>query len=79
MEVRVMKVFRFVVVLVALAAFALTGVAVAGGMYYVVKDKMGTVKVVDQKPQDPGMVVKGPFKSKDEAKKALDATKKPVK
>lgn len=74
-EVSVMKVFRFLVVLVALTAFALSGVVMAAGTYYVVKDKTGSMMVSDQKPADMSSVVKGPFKSKEEAQKAMDEAK----
>ena len=74
-----MKMFRFLVLAVALTAFAFSGVAVAGDMFYVVKDNMGAMKVVEKKPQDAGMIVKGPFKSKDAAQDALQKAKKEMK
>lgn len=76
-----MKAVRLLVVLVALMAFTVTGAALAAGgdMYYVVKDKQGNMKVVDKKPADPGEMMKGPFKSKEAAKKAMDDAKKQMK
>ena len=75
-----MKSLRLAVVVVALVAFGLTGVALAAD-YYVVK-KGDAMSVVDQKPADEKSIVKGPFKTKDEAEKAMKAaapTKKPAK
>ncbi len=67
-----MKTLRFFVVLAALTAFAVTGVAMAADMYYVVKDKSGNMKVVDKKPDDKDMIVKGPYKSEKKAKQILE-------
>ena len=70
---------RMVVVLVVLA-FGVASVAVAAD-FYVVKDAAGKMTVVDKKPADEKSVVKGPFKTKDEAEKALkaaDVKKKPA-
>ena len=57
-------------VMVVVVAFALATVAVAQE-FYVVKDKDGKTAVVDKKPADAASIVKGPFKTKDEAEKAL--------
>jgi hypothetical protein len=74
------KTLRRIVVVCALLAFGVATVAVAAD-FYVVKDAAGKVSVVDKKPADEKSVVKGPFKSKDDAEKALkaaDAKKKPA-
>jgi hypothetical protein len=79
------KAWRLMAV-VALLAFAMATVALAAE-FYVVKGKDGKLTVVDKKPDDAGSIVKGPFKSKDEAEKALKeaapkaegGVKKPVK
>jgi hypothetical protein len=73
-----MKAFRLIIAIVALTAFAFAGVAIAAGTYYVAKDAGGIVVVVDKAPADAKMIVKGPFKTMDEAKKAL-ADLKPAK
>jgi len=65
------KVLRVLVILLALVAFGAT-VALAQE-FYVVKDKAGKMAVVDKKPADAASVVKGPFKTKDEAEKAMQA------
>jgi hypothetical protein len=73
------KMLRGLVILVALAAFGMATSAVADD-FFVVKDAKGQVSVVDKKPADAKSVVKGPFKTKDEADKAMKAaqtTKKP--
>ena len=66
------KALRIGIIVVALVAFALATVAVAQE-FYVVKDKAGKTSVVDKKPADAASIVKGPFKTKDEAEKALKA------
>ncbi len=74
------KTLRMMVVVCALLAFGLATVAVAAD-FYVVKDAAGKVSVVDKKPADAKSVVKGPFKTKSDAEKALKAassTKKPA-
>lgn len=73
------KVLRLVVVLVALVAFASATLAVAAE-FYVAKDAKGKMVVVDKKPADAKSIVKGPFKTKDDAEKALKASaaKKPA-
>lgn len=70
-----------IIALVALFAFAMSTVAVAAD-FYVVKDASGKMSVVDKKPADEKSIVKGPFKTKDEADKAMkpaEAAKKPIK
>ncbi|MFC1835191.1 hypothetical protein ACFL2Q_10715 [Thermodesulfobacteriota bacterium] len=71
-----MKTFHLIVAIVALTAFAFSGVALAADTYYVAKDAAGKMMVVNKKPADAKMVVKGPFKSSDEAKAALAAARK---
>ena len=74
------KIVRIVVVVVALVAFVATTVAVAAD-FYVVKDAAGKMSVVDKKPADEKSVFKGPFKTKEDAEKAMKgagAAKKPT-
>lgn len=66
-----MKSFRLIVAIVALTAFAISGVALAADAYYVVKDPAGKIVVVDKAPTDASSIVKGPFKTMDEATKAM--------
>ncbi len=70
------KALKIGVIVVALVAFALAGVAVAQE-FYVVKDKAGKTAVVDKKPADAASIVKGPFKTKGEAEGALKAAAPP--
>ena len=79
LEEEIMKTFHLIVAIVALTAFAFAGVAIATGTFYVVKDAAGKMMVVDKKPADVKMVVKGPFKSMEEAKKALEVAKEAIK
>ncbi len=74
------KTMRRIVVVLAVLAFGVATVAVAAD-FYVVKDAAGKMTVVDKKPADAKSIVKGPFKTKAEAEKALkapDAKKKPA-
>jgi hypothetical protein len=57
-----------------LAAF---GSVVCAQEFFVVKDTAGKVIVADKKPEDAKSIVKGPFKTKDEADKAAKASAKP--
>ncbi|HMK33735.1 MAG TPA: hypothetical protein VK463_01625 [Desulfomonilaceae bacterium] len=71
---------RTIVVMVAALAFTTATLAVAAD-FYVVKDAAGKTSVVDTKPADVKSVVKGPFKTKDDAEKAMKsegAAKKPT-
>jgi len=68
------KAVRFVVVMVALMAFASATVAIAATEFYVAKDAQGKVSIVDKKPTDATSMVKGPFASKAEAEKAMKDT-----
>ena len=71
------KALRLAVVVIALVAFGMAAVAVAAD-FYVVKGKDGKLAVVDKKPADAKTIVKGPFKTKADAEKALkEASKAP--
>jgi len=65
------KAVRFMVVMVAILAFASATVAMAATEFYLAKDTKGQVSIVDKKPADPTSIVKGPFATKAEAEKAL--------
>ena len=67
-----MKAFRLIIAIVALTAFAISGVAFAADTFYVAKDAAGKIVVVDRAPADAKSIVKGPFKSIDEANQALE-------
>jgi hypothetical protein len=74
------KMFRLIVVMVTLMTFTAGTVAVAAD-FFIVKDAAGKMSVVDKKPADEKSVVKGPFKTKEEAEKAMKAegaAKKPT-
>lgn len=73
------KALRFLVVMVALLAFAFGTIAMAATEFYVVKDAQGKLAVVDKKPADAKSMVKGPFKTKEDAEKALKAVPPPGK
>jgi hypothetical protein len=66
-----MKAFRLIIAIVALTAFAISGVAFAADTFYVAKDVAGKIVVVDKAPADAKSIVKGPFKTIDEANQAL--------
>ena len=75
------KMLRCCIIVVALIAFGMATVAVAAD-FYVVKDAAGKMMVVDKKPADAKSIVKGPFKTKAEADKAMKAggtAAKPIK
>lgn len=75
------KMVRLIVVLVALVAFGMVTLAVAAD-FYVVKDAAGKISVADKKPADEKSIVKGPFKTKEDAEKSMKAAgsaSKPVK
>lgn len=65
-----MKRFVRCLAVVALVVFTFAGIA-AAQEFFVVKDAGGKLVVVDKAPADAKSVVKGPFKSKDDAEKAL--------
>lgn len=71
------KLFRVLVVMVSLVAFAMATTAFAADEFYVVKEAAGKLAVVDKKPADEKSVVKGPFKTKAEAEAAMKAAAKP--
>jgi hypothetical protein len=79
MEEHILKTLHLIVAIVALTAFAFAGVAIATGTFYVTKDTAGNMVVVDKAPADAGAIVKGPFKSLEEAKKALEVAKEAIK
>ncbi|MGO9116335.1 MAG: hypothetical protein ACLQPD_01860 [Desulfomonilaceae bacterium] len=66
------KTLRCCIIMVALIAFGMATVAIAAD-FYVVKDASGKMMVVDKKPADAKSIVKGPFKTKEEADKAMKA------
>lgn len=70
------KALRFLVVTVALLAFASATVALAATEFYVARDAQGKMAVVDKKPADAASIIKGPFTTKDDADKALKAAEK---
>jgi hypothetical protein len=77
------KVLRSLFVVTMLVVFGLATIAVAAD-FYVVKDAAGKTMVVDKKPADAKMIVSGPFKTKEDAEKAMagkaeGSTKKPPK
>jgi hypothetical protein len=47
---------------------------VAAEEYYLVKSRSGVVRIVDHKPTGGATIVKGPFKTREEAEKALTPT-----
>jgi hypothetical protein len=71
------KALRLVVVVVALVAFGMATVSLAAE-FYVVKGTDGKPAVVDKKPADAKTILKGPFKTKGEAEKALKAAAGPA-
>jgi len=66
------KMLRCCIIVTALIAFGMATVTVAAD-FYVVKDAAGKMTVVDKKPADAKSIVKGPFKTKAEADKAMKA------
>jgi hypothetical protein len=52
--------------------FGISTMALAAD-FYVVKDAAGKMSIVDAKPADAKSIVKGPFKTKEEADKAMKA------
>lgn len=65
------KIMRLMVVVVALVAFGFSTMAVAAD-FFVVKDAAGAkLSVADKKPADAKLIVKGPFKTKQEADAAM--------
>ncbi len=62
----------FTALFVAIAVFGVMTFAVAEE-FYITKDAAGKTTVVTAKPADAKAVVKGPFKTKEEAEKAMKA------
>lgn len=62
-------------IIVWMTAFGWGNLAL-GDEYYVVKSRSGIVHIVDHKPKGGATIVKGPFKTKDEAEKALKSSVK---
>jgi len=48
-----------------------SAIPAAADEYYVVKTKSGAMRVVDHKPMGRATIVKGPFKTMEEAHKAF--------
>jgi hypothetical protein len=74
------KTIRCCVIMVALIAFGMATMVIAAD-FYVVKDASGKMMVVDKKPADAKSIVKGPYKTKEEADKAMKVggSGKPIK
>jgi hypothetical protein len=70
-----MKAFQLILaVFVMTALFAINGAFAEE--YFLVKSKSGILRIVDHNPKGGATVVKGPFKSKEEAQQALSELKK---
>jgi hypothetical protein len=65
---------RLIAFSLALVVFVMAGFSM-GAEYYVVKSRSGLLNVVDHQPKGGATVVKGPFSSREEAVKALNALK----
>ena len=65
------KLIRAMVVLMALV-FGLSTMALAAE-FYVVKDASGKMSITENKPTEAKALIKGPFKTKDDAEKAMNA------
>lgn len=70
-----MKTLRLILVVFVVTAFCFTNAAFAED-YFLVKSKSGILRIVDHNPRGGATVVKGPFKSKEEAQQALSELKK---
>jgi hypothetical protein len=71
-----MKPIILVAVIVLLMAFGSANPASAEE-YYLVKSRSGVVRVVDHKPKGNATIVKGPFKTREEAEKGLAPSVEP--
>lgn len=71
-----MKPIILVAVIVLLMAFGSVNRALAEE-YYVVKSRSGVVRIVDHKPKGNATIVKGPFKTREEAEEALTPSVEP--
>jgi hypothetical protein len=65
------KLIRIAVVMMALV-FGISTMALAAD-FYIVKDASGKMSITETKPADDKSIVKGPFKTKEEADKAMKA------
>lgn len=65
-----MKTLFITIIFVVMATFLSASVILAAE-YYVVMSRSGLLRIVDHKPQGGGTIVKGPFKSAEEAEKAM--------
>lgn len=70
-----MKTLRLILVVFVVTVFFFTNAAFAEE-YFLVKSKSGILRIVDHNPRGGATVVKGPFKSKEEAVQALSELKK---
>jgi hypothetical protein len=70
-----MKTLRLILVVFVVTAFSFTNAAFAEE-YFLVKSRSGILRIVDHNPKGGATVVKGPFKSKEEAQQALSELKK---
>jgi hypothetical protein len=68
-----MRAYTLIMAIVLLAAFGTVSPASAEE-YYVVKSRSGVVRIVDHKPKGGATIVKGPFKSKEEAEKTAQTS-----
>ena len=66
---------KAIIVSLALCAVGLAAGPSLAAEYYVVKSRSGILMVRDHKPRGAATIVKGPFKSEQEAEKALQASK----
>jgi len=67
-----MKKLFLTFVLVITSALLPASPALAGE-YYVVKSRSGILRIVDHKPAGGATIVKGPFKTAEEAQKAMSS------
>ncbi|MFA4987462.1 MAG: hypothetical protein WC712_12835 [Candidatus Brocadiia bacterium] len=70
-----MKTLRLILLVFVVTAFFFTNAAFAEE-YFLVKSKSGILRIVDHNPRGGATVVKGPFKSKQDAQQALSELKK---
>ena len=70
-----MKLFTLITAMMLLIACGSANLAAAE--YYVVESRSGVVRIVDHKPKGGATIVKGPFKTREEAEKALKPSVEP--
>jgi cell division septation protein DedD len=70
-----MKALHLILAVFAVTVLVFTSAAFAQE-YFLVKSRSGILRVVDHTPQGGATVVKGPFKSKQDAEQALSELKK---